>query len=63
MNDDIISRKAVLNYLKSEREKLIDGLNKETDVIPVHARKGALLSIKAMMCFITQIESCDDKTL
>ena len=55
--EDIISRKTVLDYLKTEREKLITGMKKENDIIPIDARKGALLTIKAMACFITQLES------
>jgi hypothetical protein len=55
MNNDFISRKAVLDYLKEEKDKLIAGLNKD-NVIPIEARKGALLSIKAMMNFIRQLE-------
>jgi hypothetical protein len=57
MDNDLISRKAVLDYLKKEKQKLIDGQKKKNDVIPIEARKGALLSIKAMMNFITQLEN------
>jgi len=56
MDNEMISRKEVLDYLKNERDKLIDGFKKENDVIPIEARKGALLSIKAMMNFITQLK-------
>lgn len=57
MDDDLISRKVILDYLKAERYKLIAGQQNKNDAIPVEARKGALLSIKAMMNFITQLES------
>ena len=56
-NDDLISRKAVLDYLKEEGQKLIDGQYKKDDVIPIKARRGAILSIKAMTNFIVQLES------
>lgn len=55
MNDDLISRKAILDYLKNEKDKLIAG--NKNDFIPIEARRGALLSIKAMMNFITQLEN------
>jgi len=51
--DDLISRKAVLSYLKDEKDKLIVGIGKN-DVIPIEARKGALLSIKAVNNFIAK---------
>ena len=56
MNNDLINRKAVLSYLKDEKDKLIAGIDKN-NVIPIEARKGALLSIKAMMNFITQLKN------
>jgi hypothetical protein len=55
MNDNLISRKVILDYLITEKEKLIEGFNKDNDVIPIEARKGALLSIKAMTNFINQL--------
>lgn len=53
MKDDLISRKAILDYLQAQKDKLIAGFN--NDVIPIEARKGALLSIKAMNSFIKQL--------
>ncbi len=56
MNENgYISRDAILKYLNDKREKLINGVNKEDDVIPLEARKGALLTIKAMTNFIKQL--------
>ena len=63
MDNDIISRSVVLDYLKSERGKLIDDLNSQNNVIPIHAIKGSLLTIKAMMCFITQMKPYDDENI
>lgn len=57
MDNDLISRKTILNYLKIEKIKLINGQKKKDSVVPIEARTGALLSIKAMMNFITQIKS------
>ena len=56
MNDDeYVNRDAILKYLSDEREKLIKGANKPNDVIPLEARKGALLTIKAMTNYIKQL--------
>ena len=56
MNDNgYVSRDAILKYLSDEREKLINNADKDNDIIPIDARKGALLTIKAMTRFINQL--------
>lgn len=61
MNDcGYVSREEILKYLRDERGKMLEGLKKENDVIPIDARKGALLSIKAIINFIKQLEAKDE---
>lgn len=62
MTNDLISRKVVLNYLKIEKDKLIEGYKNGNNVIPIEARKGALLCIKAMTNFIIKLKGIEKET-